>query len=72
MPDRVTIKIPRELYHTLKEMIAGSGFSSVNEFVVFVLRTVASGGKAAGPGNLSAEEIALVRERLRNLGYLKE
>lgn len=72
MEKRVTIKIPRELYQRLGQMIAGTGFSSVNEFIVFVMRTVASGGGIRDEDRLTAEEVRAIRERLRKLGYLKE
>ncbi len=72
MEKRVTIKIPRELYKRLSQMIAGTGFSSVNEFIVFVMRTVASGGGIKDEDRLTAEEVRAIRERLRKLGYLKE
>jgi Arc/MetJ-type ribon-helix-helix transcriptional regulator len=72
MPNKVTIKIPRELYQRLRQMIAGTGFSSVNEFIVFVMRTLASGGEIKGEDRLTAEEVQAIRERLRRLGYLKE
>ena len=35
---QVTLKIPRPLYVQLKQVIQGSGFHSVTEFVVYVLR----------------------------------
>ena len=66
--DKVTIKIPRELYEKLKEHIAG--FSSVTEFIVFVMRTLVSSGKLSEDERLTAEEVRAVRERLRKLGYL--
>jgi len=72
MENKVTIKIPRELYQRLSQMIAGTGFSSVNEFIVFVMRTLASGGEIKGDDTLTAEEVRSIRERLRKLGYLKE
>ena len=72
MENKVTIKIPRELYLRLRRMIAGTGFSSVNEFIVFVMRTLASAGDIRSDDNLTAEEIRAIRERLRRLGYLKE
>lgn len=72
MENRVTIKIPRELYQRLRQMIAGTGFSSVNEFIVFVMRTMASGGKIEGEDRLTSEEVRAIRERLKKLGYLKE
>jgi hypothetical protein len=72
MESKVTIKIPRELYRRLSQMIVGTGFSSVNEFIVFVMRTLASGGEIKGEDRLTAEEVRSIRERLKKLGYLKE
>lgn len=72
MQDRVTIKIPRELYRRLGQMIADTGFSSVNEFIVFVMRNLASSGEIKGEDNLTAEEVRAIRERLKRLGYIKE
>ena len=66
--DRVTLKIPRPLYEKLRSVIEESGFSSVNEFVVYVLRDLISASK--DKEELSAEEIEAIRQRLKNLGYL--
>lgn len=65
--DRVTLKIPRPLYEKIKVVIEGSGFSSVNEFVVYVLRDLISQTK--DKKELSAEEVEAIRQRLKNLGY---
>ena len=70
MADKVTIKIPRELYEKLREMIEGTGFSSVTEFIVFVMRNLASSGKIKEEDKLTEEEVKSIRERLRRLGYL--
>ena len=70
MRDKVTIKIPRELYQKLTQMIEGTGFSSVTEFITFVLRNLASGGDIKGGDKLTEEEVRAIRERLRRLGYL--
>ncbi len=75
---KVTIKIPRSLYRKLKEIIEGTGFNSVNDFIVYVLRDLASGRRPkkdlpegiTDPSRLTAEEVEKVRQRLRNLGYL--
>jgi len=72
MQGKVTLKIPRELYQRLSQMIEGTGFSSVTEFIVFVMRTLASSGEIRGEDKLTAEEVRTIRERLRKLGYLKE
>lgn len=67
--DKVTLKIPRPLYERIKVIIEGSGFSSVNEFVVYVLRDLIS-TKEVERRELSSEEIEAIRLRLKNLGYL--
>jgi hypothetical protein len=81
----VTLKIPRPLYEQLKQVIQGSGFHSVTEFTVYVLRDLVShrgrleqgdhapsGELAAGETvePLSPEEIDAIRRRLESLGYL--
>lgn len=66
--DRVTLKIPRPLYEKLKRVIQGTGYRSVNEFVVHVLRDlVAEAGESTA---LTPREVEIIRERLRKLGYL--
>jgi hypothetical protein len=68
--DKVTIKIPRQLYDKLKQILDGSGYNSVTDFIVYVLRDlVASSRKPAGKiGEVEFDEI---KQRLRNLGYLE-
>jgi len=70
MRDKVTIKIPRELHQKLGQMIQGTGFSSVTEFIVFVMRNLASSGEIKGEDRLTEEEVTAIRVRLRRLGYL--
>ncbi|KUK43569.1 MAG: hypothetical protein XD72_2062 [Methanothrix harundinacea] len=70
MRDKVTIKIPRELYENLQEMVVGTGFSSVTEFIVFVMRTLASCGPVNEDSKLSEEEITAIKKRLEKLGYI--
>ena len=67
---KVTIKIPRPLYNSLKALVEDSGFSSVNDFIVYVLRDIASLTAIDAEGQLPTEEIDSIKERLRNLGYL--
>jgi len=68
---KVTIKIPRELYENLQGLIGGTGFRSVTEFIVSVLRDLAAGGRLDEENDLTAREIDMVRKRLRALGYLE-
>ena len=68
---RVTIKIPRPLYRKLQTLIDGSSFSSVTEFIVYVLRDlIADKGIPADKEELTPEETRAIKQRLRNLGYL--
>ena len=79
----VTLKIPRPLYEQLKQVIDGSGFHSVTEFAVYVLRDLVSHhGRGVDPTGvlkapvegevepLSPDEIEAIRKRLESLGYL--
>jgi Arc/MetJ-type ribon-helix-helix transcriptional regulator len=69
--DKVTIKIPRSLYDRLRVIIEGSGFNSVTDFVVYVLRDIAaSSGEEGESPTLTPEEIQAIKRRLRRLGYL--
>jgi metal-responsive CopG/Arc/MetJ family transcriptional regulator len=67
--DKVTLKIPRPLYNKLKKIIKNTGFSSVNEFVVYVLRDLAA-LKKSDREDLTTEEVKLIKKRLEKLGYL--
>lgn len=79
---QVTLKIPRPLYEQLKQVISDSGFHSVTEFAVYVLRDLVS-HRAGAPIEapvpppegedvepLSPDEIEAIRKRLSSLGYL--
>jgi len=68
--DRVTLKIPRPLYEKLRRVIEGSGYRSVNELVVHVLRDLVADRATDAQDALSADEVDKIRKRLRNLGYL--
>jgi hypothetical protein len=65
------LKIPRPLYERLSNVIEGTGFRSVTEFCVYVLRDlVATHGRETGDDELTQDEIAAIRRRLQALGYL--
>jgi len=67
---KVTIKIPRKLYNHLHNIIEDSGFNSVTDFIVYVMRDIASAERTETADRLTGEEIEQIRRRLRNLGYL--
>ena len=68
---KVTIKIPRELYEHLQNLGEGTGFRSVTEFVVSVMRDLAATGSLDEEIALTSREIKMVRKRLQALGYLE-
>ena len=68
--DKVTLKIPRPLYDRIKRIIQPSGFSSVNEFVVYILRDLMSELSSAEREDLTSGEVDAIRKRLKNLGYI--
>jgi hypothetical protein len=72
--EMVTLKIPRPLYDRLKQLIEGTGFRSVTEFAIYILRDLASRpeGEKSAPktGRLTPGELQAIRDRLRELGYL--
>jgi metal-responsive CopG/Arc/MetJ family transcriptional regulator len=67
---KVTIKIPRPLYENLGKIIAKSGFNSVTEFIVYILRDLISSRTIEKEPSLSSKEIEIVKKRLKSLGYL--
>ena len=73
---KVTIKIPGLLYNRIAKIVAGSGFNSVTDFVVYVLRDLVSTASEADilkkleDTSLSKDEIEAIRKRLKSLGYL--
>ena len=53
----------------------GTGFHSVTEFCVYVLRDLVSSQEppaAAGEDGLTHEEVVAIRRRLQSLGYLDD
>ena len=69
----VTLKIPRPLYERLQQVIEGTGFHSVKEFSVYVLRDLASSHvPSSEEDGLTHDEVIAIRRRLRSLGYLED
>jgi metal-responsive CopG/Arc/MetJ family transcriptional regulator len=74
--NKATIKIPRNLYNNLNQIIDNSGFNSVTEFIVYVLRDLVSNHNMSDEEitdsrqELSNEEVKMIKKRLKSLGYL--
>ncbi len=64
-----TVNIPAELYDKIKARIGSSGFSSVDEYVAFVLEQVIQGDEPEA--KMSEADEAEVKKRLKALGYLE-
>jgi hypothetical protein len=71
-PEKVTIKIPRPLYEKISLVIEGAGYNSVTDFVVYLLRDIVSTHRISDHEPYSEEDVKLVKERLRSLGYLPD
>ncbi|HJN17622.1 MAG TPA: CopG family transcriptional regulator [Armatimonadota bacterium] len=69
-PDKVTIKIPKPLYEKIGTVIEGAGYNSVTDFVVYVLRDIVSTHRGAEGQPHSEDELEVVKDRLRSLGYI--
>ncbi len=66
--EKVAIEISKPLYEKIKKYLDETNeFSSIEEFVEFVLETVVEEETGA---EISEEDEEKVKERLRSLGYL--
>jgi len=68
-----TVSIPLPLYKKIEELIQGTGFTSVSEFVTYVLREVVALKERRGvPAQpyLTPEELVEIEQKLKALGYL--
>jgi len=80
--EMVTLKIPRQLYQRVTQLIEGTGFRSVTEFTTYVLRDLAAQPRPPQPAaekrtppkraaaRMTKAELKEARKRLRELGYL--
>jgi metal-responsive CopG/Arc/MetJ family transcriptional regulator len=66
-----TVSIPVTLYERIKRLIEGTGFTSVSQFVTYVLReVVAAYEHERGEEPFTEEEKQAILEKLKRLGYL--
>jgi len=64
--EKVSVMISSELYHEFQKKIEGTGFSSVDDYINFIL--LSSIGKKSE--DLSNEDSEIITARLKTLGYL--
>ena len=66
-----TITIPKPLFEKIKSSIENTGFSSVSDYVTFVLRQIVSSHDDDRQASFSKEDEEKVKKRLRTLGYIE-
>ena len=64
--EKVAVQINKELYEKVKEKIAGTSITSVEEYIELLLEN-----EFPEETEYTAEEEELIRERLRRLGYIE-
>ncbi len=60
------LRLPEELCEKIEEQIQGSQFTTLEEFLTFFLREVASRDSS----RLDEKERQTIEQRLRDLGYM--
>jgi len=66
-----TVSIPVTLYNRIKRLIEDTGFTSVSQYVTYVLReVVAAHEEAKYEEPFSEEDKRKIIEKLRKLGYI--
>ncbi len=75
MPEKsrkyTTVSIPVTLYNRIKKLIEGTGFTSVSQYVTYVLReVVAAHEESRYEEPFTEEDKKKIIDRLRKLGYI--
>ena len=67
-----TVSIPATLYNRIKDLIKDTGFTSVSQFVTYVLREVVASMEQEKLESMevSEEERRRIIEKLKKLGYI--
>ncbi len=66
LSEKVSVSIRRDLYEKVEEHIAGTSIGSVEEYIELLLEN-----EFPEESEYTEEEEALIRERLRRLGYIE-
>ena len=62
------VKIPQDLYDDITKAVAGKGFSTVDDYVTYVLR-ITLGKKQAGTSDQQSDDENVMKQ-LKALGYI--
>ncbi|MFP3300257.1 MAG: ribbon-helix-helix domain-containing protein [Thermoplasmatales archaeon] len=63
-----TVSIPTPLFEKIQKKIEGTGFTSVSDYVTFILREILA--HSNDQEAFTEEDEKRVKERLKSLGYL--
>ena len=66
--EKKVVAMPIELYGKIQQRIAGTDFSSVDDYVIFVLEEIVR--EEEPERALSEKDEKEVKKRLRSLGYI--
>lgn len=66
-----TITIPSALFKKLKIEIKDTGFSSVSDYVTYILRETVIDMRTSKAGKLESENNNTIIDKLKTLGYVK-
>lgn len=64
-----TISIPNELANRIRDKIAGSGFTSLSNYVIYILRQTVYGFNVNQKKETTLEKDKIIKDRLKDLGY---
>jgi len=67
----IKLALENDLYNKIKQAAMEDGFSSVAEYIIFILREFLLSEETEEKRAYSKEEEEKIRERLRHLGYLE-
>ncbi len=65
-----TVSIPITLYNRIKKLIEGTGFTSVSQYVTYVLREVVAEHEKGVEEPFTEEDKERIIEKLKRLGYI--
>jgi len=66
----INVTLPKSVVKKIEGRLKDTGFASVNEYILYVLKEVLNDEEEKA--NLTEEEEAQVKETLKKLGYIKD
>ena len=70
MSKEKTVSLPEKLYKEIEKRVESAGFTSVDEYVIFILEEVVGEESTEQSTSLSSEDEENIKKQLKSLGYL--